>query len=180
MGVEKAPNHTLRYFYDTEFIEDGKTIDLVSIGIVCEDGREFYAQNSYCAFSRASDWVKENVYPHLTSFRRTPQGWRPSPLTDSIWLPPGQLRNRVIAFVGDTTPQWWASHGAYDHVALCQLFGKMIDLPKGWPFFTNDIQQLAALLGAPELPQQVGTAHNALDDARWTREAYDYLVKLAV
>jgi hypothetical protein len=25
-----------KYFYDTEFIEDGKTIDLVSIGIVCE------------------------------------------------------------------------------------------------------------------------------------------------
>ena len=32
-----------RYFYDTEFIEDGTTIDLVSIGIVDEAGREFYA-----------------------------------------------------------------------------------------------------------------------------------------
>lgn len=34
-----------RYFYDTEFIEDGKTIDLISIGVVCEDGREFYAES---------------------------------------------------------------------------------------------------------------------------------------
>ena len=32
-----------RYFYDTEFIEDGTTIDLVSIGVVDETGREFYA-----------------------------------------------------------------------------------------------------------------------------------------
>ena len=32
-----------RFFIDTEFVEDGKTIDLISIGIVCEDGREFYA-----------------------------------------------------------------------------------------------------------------------------------------
>ena len=31
------------YFYDCEFIEDGRTIDLVSIGVVDEDGREFYA-----------------------------------------------------------------------------------------------------------------------------------------
>lgn len=33
----------MKYFFDTEFIEDGRTIDLVSIGIVCEDGREYYA-----------------------------------------------------------------------------------------------------------------------------------------
>jgi hypothetical protein len=30
----------MRYWLDTEFIEDGKTIDLISIGIVAEDGRE--------------------------------------------------------------------------------------------------------------------------------------------
>lgn len=35
----------MRYFFDTEFYEDGKTIDLVSIGIVAEDGRELYAVN---------------------------------------------------------------------------------------------------------------------------------------
>ena len=47
----------MKYFYDTEFLEGkqdrrflgikyGKTlptIDLISIGIVCEDGREYYA-----------------------------------------------------------------------------------------------------------------------------------------
>lgn len=33
----------MRYFFDTEFHEDGQTIDLISIGIVAEDGREFYA-----------------------------------------------------------------------------------------------------------------------------------------
>ena len=32
-----------RYFIDTEFMEDGHTIELISIGICCEDGREFYA-----------------------------------------------------------------------------------------------------------------------------------------
>jgi hypothetical protein len=28
------------YCYDTEFLKDGRTIELISIGIVCEDGRE--------------------------------------------------------------------------------------------------------------------------------------------
>ena len=36
----------MRYFYDTEFIEDGETIELVSFGVVAEDGREFYAVSS--------------------------------------------------------------------------------------------------------------------------------------
>lgn len=31
----------MRYFYDTEFIEDGHTIELISIGVVAEDGREY-------------------------------------------------------------------------------------------------------------------------------------------
>ena len=33
----------MRYFYDTEFIDNGRIIDLISIGVVAEDGREFYA-----------------------------------------------------------------------------------------------------------------------------------------
>jgi hypothetical protein len=55
----------LRYFIDTEFIEHDKTIDLVSIGIVCEDGRELYLQSCEFSPSFASDWVKENVLSRL-------------------------------------------------------------------------------------------------------------------
>lgn len=33
----------MKFFLDTEFYEDGSTIDLISIGVVTEDGREFYA-----------------------------------------------------------------------------------------------------------------------------------------
>lgn len=32
-----------RYDYDCEFLEDGKTIALISIGIVADDGRTYYA-----------------------------------------------------------------------------------------------------------------------------------------
>jgi hypothetical protein len=46
------------YWLDTEFIEDGVTIDLISIGIVAEDGRELYLLNWECDYSKASDWVK--------------------------------------------------------------------------------------------------------------------------
>jgi hypothetical protein len=56
----------MRYWFDTEFIEDGKTIDLISIGIVAEDGRERYWESSEADHSKANDWVRENV---LSLFR---------------------------------------------------------------------------------------------------------------
>ena len=47
---------TYRYFYDCEFIEDGRTIELVSIGVVDETGREFYAVSTEFDPSRAGPW----------------------------------------------------------------------------------------------------------------------------
>src|SRR5258708_2885453 len=55
----------MRYWMDCEFIEDGHTIELISIGIVAEDGREYYAQSGEFDRRNASDWVKENVLSHL-------------------------------------------------------------------------------------------------------------------
>ena len=55
-----------RIFYDCEFLDDGKTIELVSIGMVAEDGRELYLQSVEFDPKQANEWVKENVLPHLT------------------------------------------------------------------------------------------------------------------
>ena len=176
-----------RYFIDTEFVEDGKTIDLISIGIVCSDGREYYAINRDCDFSKASDWVKDNVLIHLpprpeslewveNTSHHAKQGWRnkswiadeitgfvlrgydPSkPRTENFW----DLDNPL-----DKDPEFWADYAAYDWVALCQTFGTMMDLPKGFPMYCNDTQQEARRLGNPTLPEQIGIKHHALYDAR--------------
>lgn len=55
------------YCYDTEFLDDGSTIELISIGIVCDDGREYYAVNSDMDTQRIGkhQWLMDNVWPHL-------------------------------------------------------------------------------------------------------------------
>src|SRR6266702_8931694 len=53
------------YFMDSEFIEDGKTIGLISIGIVSSDGRELYAQSMEFDASKANEWVAEHVLEKL-------------------------------------------------------------------------------------------------------------------
>lgn len=148
----------MRYFFDTEFIEDGRTIDLISIGVVSEDGRSLYFESGDCDLSRASDWVKQNVIPHL---RQT-------------WTPRSVIASAVSEFMGEK-PEIWAYYADYDWIALCQLYGTMMQLPKGWPMYCRDIKQLCDMLGNPPLPDQVGTAHNALDDAKWNMTAWNFL-----
>jgi hypothetical protein len=57
----------IKYFYDTEFVDNGETIDLISIGIVCEDGREYYAVNRNMPQYdiKRDDWLHKHVWPSL-------------------------------------------------------------------------------------------------------------------
>lgn len=48
--------------------------------------------------------------------------------------------NDIVAV--KTPISFYGYYSAYDHVALCWLFGKMIDLPKGFPMYTNDLKQM--------------------------------------
>lgn len=150
----------MKIWYDTEFIEDGRTIDLISIGAVREDGRTFYAEVANCDLSRASEWVQKNVVPHL--------------IGGDALMPRESIKFQFWQFCGDT-PEFWGYYADYDWVGLCQLYGRMIDLPRGWPMYCRDVKQLCDSLGNPKLPEQVGSAHHALNDALWTREAWNFL-----
>ena len=151
----------MKYWLDTEFIEDGKTIDLISIGIVAEDGRDFYAQ-AECDLSKASDWVRENVLPSL----------------QPTFQPRADVRAEVLAFCSPDKygkPEFWGYYADYDWVVLCQLFGTMMDLPKGWPMYCRDIKQVCDEKGNPFLPEQGKGKHHALADARWNKLAWEFL-----
>ena len=55
----------MKYWMDTEFITAPYSIDLISVGLVAEDGREFYAESSEVDWSKASLWTLKNVRPQL-------------------------------------------------------------------------------------------------------------------
>src|ERR1700677_1113103 len=145
----------MRIFIDTEFIEDGKTIDLISIGAVREDGAEFYAESEQCDLSRANQWVVANVLPHLRGPRMRRR----------------HIADYLVEFAGPN-PEFWAYYADYDWVALCQLYGTMMQLPDGWPKFCLDIKQVAYLAGDPSLQRPEGGDHDALADARWNRRIW--------
>jgi hypothetical protein len=146
----------VRYFYDCEFIEDGSTITLVSIGMIDEAGREFYAVSTEFDPSRAIEWVKRNVLNQL-----------PSP-ADPAWRSRARIRDDLLAFMNepDEPIELWAWMASYDHVVLAQLWGDMRALPRKIPRFTHELRQLWEHAGSPALPVAGADAHDALADAR--------------
>ena len=146
----------MRYFFDTEFIEDGSTIELISIGIVAEDGREYYAVSTDFDADRAGHFVRTQVLPKLPP-RNSPE-----------WKERSQITEEVHAFLhtDGTRPQLWAWVGDYDHVLLAQLFGEMKDLPRDMPRFTYELRQYWEMAGRPRLPEVPPGNHDALVDAR--------------
>lgn len=148
----------MKIFFDTEFIEDGRTIDLMSIGMIKENGQTLYLENSECDLSRADNWVKENVIPNLLFLNKNPE----------YGFSKKQIAYLIQEFIGDERPEFWSYFCSYDWVAFCQLYGKMIDLPGLWPMYCNDLKQLIDSKGLSV--SQDDSNHNALNDAEWIME----------
>lgn len=158
----------MRYFIDTEFWERGafSPIHLISIGIVTEDGREFYREvtgSAQMVKGVNSDWLQQNVIPHLEG----------GDVAKSVL----EISRDVVAFVGDDpSPEFWGYYSDYDWVVFCQMFGDMGALPNGWPYYCRDLRQSLDERGLHDIRQPDDAAHNALSDARWIAEtAWNFL-----
>ena len=153
----------MKYWIDTEFIERPCTIDLISIGIVAEDGREFYAESNEVDWTKARQWTLETVRPQLSGTNMTRE----------------DIGYAVRRFIdADEHPVFWGYFPAYDWVVFSWLFGEMNELPFRFPQQCLDIKQWQIELGDPALPRQLGAQHHALADARWTRDAWKVLARL--
>lgn len=267
----------MKYFYDTEFLEGTQkmglfrrketapTIDLISIGIVAEDGREYYAvskefnlKEAWNRFDMESHsgghlrseprkvyWIRENVlkpifihlneadlrgqalciekygYPiahPLTEYQTSFSFRRLKELINKYGKTRKDISNDIIRYVnsepvkthgtnpvylseeskqdymrGYLKPEFYGYYSAYDHVALCWLFGKMMDLPKGFPMYTIDLKQeldrrvqgycegripfeegLKKYKDSDLYPKQENE-HHALADARWNKKLYEFI-----
>lgn len=274
----------MKYFLDTEFLEGpqqkrflgipcGKTkptIELISIGMVSEDGREYYAiskefnlreaWNRYDLNHGSGDrrnyppervyWLRDNVLkPIFIELFILDNELNPGALSDKHkeiiglkvtyqklsgllkvygkpnkqiseevynfckgnankvryhnnqnepydWTNPGSKQFYAKLTHQANPPEFYTYYGDYDWVVFCWLFGKMIDLPKGFPMYSNDLKQmldsmymkqenkyegktrleswLKDVKNNPGYPKQENE-HNALADARWNKKLYDFL-----
>ncbi len=179
---------TTQIFYDSEFTGLHQYTSLISIGLVADNGEQFYAEFSDYNAAQCDDWIKCNV------------------LNQTRWLqqanitPHNQYNNGLQLCVGDReyiTPllrQWltqfesieiWADCLAYDWVLFCQLFGGALYLPDNIFYMPNDLVGLFQQHGlSPETDRlqfsdlKQPTQHNALDDALIAQACYEKLTNI--
>lgn len=155
----------MRYFVDTEYDwhpKEGRIVP-IGIGIVAEDGREFYAITTDFIPGTCSPFVEEHVLPKLTAS----VGYAP------IHNERGVVAGLIKKFIGDDAPEFWGDCAAFDYVVLSMIMGDFADWPEGWPMHFNDCRQEAV----PELASAV--PHHALADARAIRDSWDWAFQKA-
>lgn len=136
-------------YFDTEFTVLGPGAQLISLGMVTDRGKEFYAEFTDYNLPACSSWLRENV---LSNLLFTTAGMKNGKVIDEMgvltykdvssekwhgnmyvlgnsnvvlhnlikWLK--QFKDQQIQFVSDVCH--------YDMVLLCNLFGGAFNLPK--------------------------------------------------
>lgn len=166
----------MRTYYDTEFLERGSgfPIDMISIGMVREDGAELYLVDKNAPWLEINkhEWLMANVMPHLDN-------------DNAQWLSKAEMQPIVYNFLMEgrtnnpkTWPELFAWFSAYDHLVLSQIFGRMIDLPAGLPMYTHDVRSMVDWFEVKSWPKQVGGNHDALEDARHLKKVYDHVIEV--
>lgn len=196
----------MKYFLDFEFIEGfhkplfGKRrhfIDLISIGIVSEDNRGLYFLSSEYNYNDADEWVKENVI--LKAYQHAVNGdnrnrYSSNTFHKSYGIPVKDICKEVLRFIGDDKDIFfYGYYSDYDWVLFCSMFGRMIDLPQGFPMYCRDLKQMFDDKISPLEIKAIGyekaverlknkngypkqsNEHLAINDAAWNKELYNWL-----
>jgi len=236
----------MKYYLDTEFHEYKKqpkvlginvgkpidTIELISIGMIAEDDREYYAICNEFNVKAAWDneWLRENVlrnifvedlltmqedsggklgtkyiftrknFKHFLSIHGKSRKEIEEGIKEFCTLDESYFHKKLTA--GESVidinpkPEFYAYYADYDWVVFCWLFGRMMDLPKGFPMYCKDLKQMKDDLYISDGKQvqsnitdedsrdrfllEVGypkqtNEHNALADAKWNKELHKFI-----
>lgn len=184
-------------FMDEEFTGLRKDTTLISLGIVAEDGRKFYAEFTDYDEIQCDDWIKENVLKHAilggndTLAARLGEDSNTTVVLGSkadIRYELGEWLKQFdkVQFVSDVCH--------YDFVLLIDIFGTAFDLPENVCAACHDINQDIAKHYAiseqeafdksrEEIVMELcgheveGKKHNALYDAEVIKAIYEEIGK---
>lgn len=177
-----------KIFFDTEFTGLRQSTTLISIGLVSDCGKSFYAEVPDYDKSQVTRWIQENVIDKLT-------------LND--WLigideKDGHTKVKcghydLRYYLGEWLKQFervemWSDVLSYDWVLLCNIFGWAPNLPENICYIPFDIATLFKLKDIdPDINREkfafdfmyedvASQKHNALYDANVIRLCYEKLM----
>lgn len=151
-----------KLFFDLEFTGLHQKTTPISIGIVSESGKTFYAEFSDFEKSQVDDWIEENVINnllfqhHISKSIGSWENWISDKKRYSNALEMALEKKDMNQFecigkkrmVVSRLSQWlsqfdsiqmWGDCLSYDWVLFCELFGHAFDIPKNIFYIPFDI-----------------------------------------
>jgi len=182
-------SNMLKVFFDTEFTGLHQNTTLISIGLISEDGRRFYAEFNDYDKSQVDDWLRDNVISKLR-FSEPPEGedehWMWSKQSVEMrgdsktiaryledWFQ--ELLGGPVSWVdyGDDTPakieepsiELWSDCLSYDFVLFNQLWGHAFNIPKCVYYIPFDICTVFKVQGIdPDIHRETFAQMHEIDE----------------
>lgn len=159
-----------KLFLDTEFTGLHKGTTLISIGIVSECGKVFYAELTDFAVTQVDDWIKENVINNLIyadKIGRSNSSWEHwisdnGNYRDALDFTLAKKDMSIFHCIGisemvkNRLEKWleqfdsveiWSDCLAYDWVLFCNIFGSAFDIPENVYYIPFDLATLLEVKG---------------------------------
>lgn len=177
-------------FLDCEFDPRNMAVSgLLSLGVTDDAGTDYYAVNADADFGAVLDhtFIVEHVLPHMPVTVHRDRTGTPAAIDFDTSHPHYEHVKpaKEIAvdldryFEAPAAPRLVAYYGAQDACRLHSLWNNdWAEMPVHIPRYFTDIQVMADELGVSNLPEQQSTAHHALADACYNRDAYRFLRSL--
>ncbi|MDK2932399.1 MAG: hypothetical protein PWP27_209 [Clostridiales bacterium] len=180
----------MKVFFDTEFTGLHKSTSLISIGLISENGKTFYAEFNDFDVEQVDEWIQKNIinnlkwaeYDGVATTRK---------LYDDLSFDT-ELKNNKLE-IKKELKEWlnqfenveiWSDCLAYDWILFCDIFGHAFNIPKNVYYIPFDICTLFKIKGIdPDINREEfagieGKKHNALHDAKVIKACYEKLMKI--
>ncbi len=163
----------MRIFIDTEFTDLRQSARLISLSLVSECGKSFYAVFNDFELQQCSPFVKETIIPDIQNIQQnnTLEAFKIKDNTLNIVSALKTWLNQFEAI------QMWADVPHYDWVLFCELFGGALHIPEHIHYMCMDLSSLLLakncdynkkridLIDKQDIPEDY-VMHNALSDAQ--------------
>lgn len=173
----------MRVFLDCEMTGLHQGSSLISLGLVAENGKQFYAEFTDYNENQCDDWIKENVVANLQFtdmdvFEQTVGDYTLTKNTTHFIS--GELHEWLSQF---KTVELWSDCHHYDMVLFMELFGGAFGLPTNVYYIPFDISTMFKVLGIdPDISREAfidtpidGVKHNSLYDAKVIQACFEKL-----
>lgn len=174
-----------KIFFDSEFTGLHQNTTLISIGLVSENGKTFYAEFTDYDAKQLDDWITQNVMNNLLlgAFDME-KDYNPKDKNVIIKGDTKTVQEALSKWLNQFGEvEMWSDCLSYDWVLFNQLWGHAFNIPKNVFYIPFDLCTVFKLKGInPDISREkfIGDAlpktklkkHNALWDALIIRECY--------